>query len=169
MALGARFQRALGSVAVPTAMLAARRHRWARGERHAFDEEPVELDAETSELDRRLADLCRPDDAPVRVVHVDLGTNVFTGPDDVPVVLDVAPGARSAAYAAAVVVADALVWHRADLALVAAVDADPDQARALVARALRFRLVTDRLALAEGARPEAGDLVPYRRVVSRLA
>ncbi len=149
-------------------MLNARMHRWARGERHAFDEDTIELPPEVAAIDDRLRAWCVHDQETPQVVHVDLTHNVFLDRSGTPVVLDVAPGFRSHAYCAAVVVADALVWSGAD---VSAVDAlgGLDTARPLLARALRFRLVTDHL-----ARAESGDSTPtrgldrYRSVMTSL-
>lgn len=142
---GARFHLATESIEPPTEMLRARSHRWARGERHAFDEEPVAVPPPIAALDARLARWCEPDPSPDQVVHVDLGGNVFLDPRRIPVILDIAPGYRSHAYTAAVVIADALVWSGASIDVVSAIDGFP-RARPLLARALRFRLVTDHLA-----------------------
>lgn len=149
---GRRFHRITASLVPPAAMLAARTHRWARGERHAFGEETVPLPPAAAGLDRDLARRCRPDPRTVQFVHVDLSPNVFLDPGGTAVVLDVAVGARTPGYASAVVVADALVWHDADPALIGALAPDGDPV-ALVARALRFRLATDVLAAA--ADPDA--------------
>jgi uncharacterized protein (TIGR02569 family) len=165
--LGRRFHRATRSLPIPTALLAARRHRWARAERHAFDEGRVPLDGRLAAIDTELASRCAPDRGPAQVVHVDLTTNVFLDGHGVPTVLDIAPGGRSPAYPGAVVVADALVWHGADLHLLDRVDPDPGSARALVARALRFRLVTDHLAAAD--RSPGVDLQPYRAVLDEMS
>jgi hypothetical protein len=146
--LADRFHRATATVRPPPEMLTARTHRWARGERHAFDEAAVALPPDLAAIDARLADRCRPDPHPPQFVHVDLTGNVFLDAHDVPVVLDVAVGLRTPGYAAAVVVADALVWHDAAPDLVGSLDRFGD-ARALVARALRFRLVTDVLAVTQ--------------------
>jgi hypothetical protein len=168
VALGTRFHRATAGVPIPTGMLDARQHRWARAERHAFDEEPIPLDGDIGALDEALASRCVPDPRPAQVVHVDLTTNVFVGRDGVPVVLDVAPGGRSPTYPVAVVLADALVWHDGDVTLADRADPEPGRSRALVARALRFRLVTDHLAATEsGAR--AVDPGPYRAVLARMS
>lgn len=164
--LGHRFHTATAGIRPPP-RLDARTHRWARGERHAFDEEALALPPDLSTIDARLAARCHPDPHPAQFVHVDLTGNVFLAPDGVPVVLDVAVGSRSPGYAAAVVVADALVWHGAAPDLVGALDRFGD-ARALVARALRFRLATDVLAVEEGAAARV-DSDRYGRVVAALS
>ncbi len=171
--LGARFRAATADIDAPHAMLRARTHRWARGERHAFDEETQTLPPDTAELDRRLAASCVPDAGPEQLVHVDLTNNVFLDPEGVPVILDIAPGWRSPAYASAVVVADALVWSGASLDIVEALGG-LRRARPQVARALRFRLVTDHLARQAASMDEAShlaalDLARYRQILSALS
>lgn len=166
---GRRFHRATAEVTPPVAMLAARAHRWARGERHAFDEEAVPLPAEAAALDRDLADRCRPDDGRTQVVHVDLLTNVFVDRFGVPVVLDIAPGDRSPRYSAAVAVGDALLWDEAPAAVVDLLG-DRDDAHALLARAARFRMATEQIALTAGTRSaHGGDLTPYRRLLTLMS
>ena len=167
--LGRRFHRATRDLPIPGAMLAARRHRWARAERHAFDEEPVELEGEIGQLDEELATRCAPDPEPAQVVHVDLTTNVFVDRAGVPVVLDLAPGGRPAGYPGAVVVADALAWYGAGVDVIDTVDPEPARRRAQLARALRFRLVTDHLAAAAGTAAATVDPAPYRAALREMS
>lgn len=163
---GRRFHSATAHLVPPAAMLDARTHRWARGERHAFDEETVMIPPAAAALDRELARRCRPDPQPVQFVQVDLTPNVFVDADGVPVVLDVAVGARTPGYASAVVVADALVWHDAGPGVVQLLAPDGDPG-ALLARALRFRLVTDAIAAGENAGIDI-TLEPYERALDAL-
>lgn len=162
---GRRFHRATAHLVPPAAMLDGRTHRWARGERHAFGEETVTLPPDTAALDRALARRCRPDPNPVQFVQVDLAPNVLLDADDVPVVLDVAVGARTPGYASAVVVADALVWQDASVDLLDLLTTDGDPV-ALVARALRFRLATD--VLTAGHDRERVDPAHYEPVVASV-
>ena len=112
--LGERLHDATSAIEPPIAMLAARPHRWARGERYAFDEESgLTMPDDAVAIDRLLVTWCAPEPAPAQVVHVDLATNVFLDPTGTPVVLDISPGHRSRRYASAVVVADALLWSGA--------------------------------------------------------
>ena len=80
------------------------------------------------------------------MVHGDLTDNVHLHPRLPPLVLDLTAYWRPAAYASAVVVADAVVFRGADHGLVARVAAQegPDFPQLLV-RALLFRAVTDHL------------------------
>lgn len=167
IAYGARFHSATEAIVPPIEMLRARTHRWARGERHAFDEETVELTRAAAAIDAQLKDSCEPDSSRPQVVHVDLGGNVFLDPDHTPVILDIAPGYRSHAYTAAVVIADALTWSEAQMDVVAAIGG-LHQARRLLARALRFRLVTDHLAAGDaGLTP--GHLDRYRAIARAMS
>ncbi len=166
---GRRFHHVTSDIAPPRSMLDARRHRWARGERHAFDEEPVALAGEPAEIDADLARWCRPDPTAPQLVHVDLATNLFRDPAGALVVLDIAPGFRSTAYCSAVVVADALLWSGAAPDLLDVVE--PRRlTRPLLARALRFRLATDQIAVATGELPvHRAGLDPYRQVMAALS
>jgi uncharacterized protein (TIGR02569 family) len=164
---GRRLHRATAHLVPPASMLDGRTHRWARGERHAFREETVALPPAAAALDRELARRCRPDPNPVQLVQVDLGPNVFVDADDVPVVLDIAVGARTPGYASAVVVADALVWHGAGSGIVDLLAPDGDPV-ALAARALRFRLVTDVIAAAGDADAPFA-IERYERALEALA
>ncbi len=166
---GRRFHRVTANIEPPRSMLDARAHRWARGERHAFDEEPVALTADAASIDTELKRWCGPDPTPPQVVHVDLATNLFRDQAGALVVLDIAPGFRSPAYCTAVVVADALLWSGAAPDLVDVLG-PRRTARPLLARALRFRLVTEQIAVATGERPaHRADLDPYRRVMAALS
>ncbi len=166
--LGARFHRATATIPPPAAMLRARTHRWARGEQHAFDEDRVALPARAAAIDAALSERCAHDAGPAQVVHVDLATNVFTDRAGTPLVLDISPAARSCSYASASVVADALLWHDAALDLVGVVDRDPARARSLVARALRFRLAAEQIALLARELPaHRGDLTRYEQLLRR--
>jgi hypothetical protein len=161
---------ATAAIEPPVAILAARQHRWAVGERYAFDEEPgLELPAQVADIDRHLAGWCTPDPDRRQVVHVDLAGNVFLGPDGTPVVLDISPGCRSPGYADAVVVADALLWSGAGPELLEALG-DRVRAHARVARGLRFRLATEQVAAMRGQRSvHDADPAPYRRVIEALS
>ena len=166
---GARFHAVTRALTPPVDMLRARRHRWARGERHAFNEEPFGLSEEAASIDEQLAQYCAPDTAAMQVVHVDLATNVFVDPDGVPVILDIAPGFRTPAYSAAIVIADAIVWSRADVSIIDLLG-PPNIARPSLARALRFRIATDHLARLETGEATTGrSLAPYRQVLAALA
>jgi Ser/Thr protein kinase RdoA (MazF antagonist) len=56
----------------------------------------------------------RPVRVPSQVIHGDLTGNVLFDDSQPPAIIDFSPYWRPAAYASAIVVADALVWKRAD-------------------------------------------------------
>ncbi len=149
-------------------MLRARTHRWARGERHAFDEEPVPLPGEPAELDTELQSRCEPETSDRRFVHVDLGGNVFVDADGTSVVLDVAPGWRTTMYANAVVVADALLWSGADTEIIDLLG-PPETASPQLARALRFRLATEYVEPRPSSFDHRRALAAYRRVLELMS
>lgn len=165
---GNRFHNATVAIPPPIEMLGARSHRWARGERHAFDEAEIALPREVAMVDDQLRAWCVPERATAQVVHVDLTHNVFLDAAGTPVVLDISPGYRTPTYCAAVVIADALVWSGADIRTVDALGGI-DTARPVLARALRFRLATDHLSRVEGTRSDSDRwLEIYRGVMASL-
>jgi uncharacterized protein (TIGR02569 family) len=163
---GLRFGEAAERARPPNAdALDARTHRWAVADRVAWSEADVQLSPEATEVRRLLAELV----IPVRVterhfVHGDLSGNVFLDGFDRPVILDVSPYLRHRRWAAAVVVADAVLWHGADASFARGFAAGTDD-RGLLGRALIFRLVAEQLA----PDPRHGaTLEPYRRVLAEV-
>ncbi|MFI9555624.1 phosphotransferase [Nonomuraea endophytica] len=135
LAAGRAFHRALRHVPRP-ALLDRREHAWAVADRIAWEErEPPQGPAGLLERLRRIPG---PAEAPSQLVHGDLTGNVLFHPGRPPAVIDFSPYWRPPGYAEAVVVADGLLYHGADPALVEEVDGG---AR-MVARALVFRLAT---------------------------
>src|SRR3954469_18296152 len=126
--------------------LDARTHRWAIADRVAWSEADVQLSPEATQVRRLLVELVIPDRVTERhFVHGDLSGNVFLDGLDRPVILDVSPYLRHRRWVAAVVVADAVLWHGAD-ASVARGFAAADDDRDLLGRALIFRLIAEQLA-----------------------
>jgi uncharacterized protein (TIGR02569 family) len=130
VAVGERFHRALAGVARP-AVLDARNDPWARADRSAWDDDAGHAEPEVA----RLLAARRPVDAPDQLIHGDLSGNVLFDDDLPPAVIDFSPYWRPAAYASAIVVADAVAWYGAGPALLATVD------RQLLIRAVLFRLL----------------------------
>ncbi|MEX2211354.1 MAG: phosphotransferase [Gaiellaceae bacterium] len=120
------------------AFIGGRTDPWAIGDRVAWGELGPEPFLETEHVARLLAAL-EPLDEPSQLVHGDLTGNVLFAEGLPPAVIDFAPYWRPRAFAAAIVVADALVWEGADDTLL---DAAPRQH---VLRALIYRLVVNRL------------------------
>ena len=122
-----------------------RTHRWAIADRFAWSEAEVQLTPAVAEVCAGFtATLRRPQDRERRFVHGDLSGNVFRDERGRPVVLDISPYLRPARWAAAIVVADAVLWYDADPAIARAFASAPRDHDLLV-RALLFRLVAEQL------------------------
>lgn len=161
LAAGEAFHAALRHVPRPR-FLEERVDDWAVADRMAWGEQPLEdhrLEPDIADLVWRL----EPVDQDSQVVHGDLAGNVLLHADLPPAVIDVSPYWRPTEYAAAVVVADALLWHDAGREVLALVEHSVDPAQMLL-RAMLFRLVTERRRLATG--PRVNDR--YRHVVTEV-
>jgi uncharacterized protein (TIGR02569 family) len=145
--------------------LRGREDRWAVADRLAWGERDVDgvdgFDAlphvhELARHRRRVLDESQ-------LVHGDLTGNVLFHPVLPPAVIDLSPYWRPPTYAAAIVVADALVWEDAEASLLAGSRSGPHLAQYLL-RALLFRIASDHGAgPAEPHPPTVGD--PYRSAV----
>ena len=132
LAAGDAFHAATASLERPE-MLDRRTHVWARADRMAWGEQ----EPQPSPLADRLRRYVRPVDLPSQVVHGDLGGNVLFADALPPAVIDFSPYWRPPAWALAVVVVDAVVWHHAPVDLAEEHDAQ------VLARASLFRLYCD--------------------------
>ena len=146
-------------------VLSRRTHRWAIADRVAWDEQQVELRSEAAYVH---AQLRRWVETPTRrdnqLVHADLSGNVFVDQAGTAVILDVSPYLRPKQWAAAIVIADAVLWSGADVGLARSFTTEA-KSRDLFARALIFRLVAEQLA----DDPRHGALLePYRSVVATV-
>ena len=144
-----------------TDALRRRTHRWAVADRVAWGETAKDLAPPAEEARQALTALLIPGrSSGDHLVHGDLSGNVFVDPSGVPVVLDVSPYLRDRRWAMAIVVADAVLWNGADLAIARRFAQESDD-RDLLGRALIFRLVAEQLA----DEPRHGAMLePYRRV-----
>ncbi|WEW57263.1 hypothetical protein PRK78_002728 [Emydomyces testavorans] len=132
----------------PPAFIATRNHRWAKGDRVAWSEEPEEniqspLAAETVKC---------------QLVHGDLAGNVLfpeTDSNEAPAIIDLSLYWRPVEYTEAIVVADGLIWYGEGEDLVRLLGTDEFRLQMLV-RALIFRLVASSEAVREG-RGAGGD------------
>ncbi len=111
-----------------------------------------------------LADGRRAVQARSQVVHGDMFANVLFAGTAPPAVVDVTPYWRPQAWAAGVIVVDALAWGGAPIELLAEGDHWPDW-RQLLRRALLFRLA---VSLAHPLTPPS-DLVTMLSTVDRIA
>jgi uncharacterized protein (TIGR02569 family) len=141
---GDAFHAALAAIpdGVVLPMPEARTDAWAIADRVAWEEVPLPTAAAFEDMDlRALLDARRPVAQPSQLVHGDLTGNVVFADGLAPGVIDFSPYLRPAPYAVGVIVADAVVWEGADLALLPRVADRPDMGQCLV-RALIFRHVT---------------------------
>jgi uncharacterized protein (TIGR02569 family) len=145
-------------------VLSRRTHRWAIADRVAWAEAHVALDPEAAEIHEWIATLLGETTGQEYLVHADLSGNVFVDPSDVPVILDVSPYLRPRRWAVAIVVADAVLWSGAEVALAESFASSATD-RDLFGRALIFRMVAEQL----GDNPRRGAFLgPYRRILTAL-
>jgi uncharacterized protein (TIGR02569 family) len=148
ISVGERFHSELTRVPRP-ALIDRRTDPWSIGDRVAWEELPADPFRRVPHLESLLW-LRGPVKARSQLIHGDLTGNVLFAPGEPPAIIDFAPYWRSAAFASAIVIADALCWEGADETLLRAVDHVEDLGPHLV-RALIYRLVTD--AVFHGERP----------------
>jgi uncharacterized protein (TIGR02569 family) len=140
VAVGERFHAALRGIRRPS-FLDQRSSPWAIGDRVAWGEIPASEFPHVRHLPELVSAL-RPVTAPSQLIHGDLTGNVLFDSAQPPAIIDFSPYWRPAAYASAIVIADALVWEGADRQVLGAVSHISDVGQYLV-RALIFRAVTD--------------------------
>ena len=112
-----------------------------------------------------------PVTAPSQLIHGDLTGNVVFDGQQPPAIIDFSPYWRPAAYASAIVIADALVWEGADSQVPDAVSYIDDFGQYLI-RALIFRSVTDwilSVAVPADSASEDDPWVPAVHLASQLA
>lgn len=169
MAAGRAFHRHLDGCPRP-AFLDRRDHPWARADRVAWGEEPLDDDGARLPHVEALVGVRRPVGAPAQLVHGDLTDNVHLHPVLPPLVLDFSPYLRPPSYATAIVVADAVVFRGAGLDLIATVCAEEGaEFPQMLVRALLFRAVGDHLLAPEKDDAWARWFVPAVRAVVALA
>lgn len=163
IAAGDRLHRALHDVPRP-AFLSHRRDRWATADKVAWGDSPAAAFPDVPHLPE-LAAALRPVGAPSQLVHGDLTGNVLFDDALPPAIIDFSPYWRPVPYAAAIVIADALVWEGADRQILDVVSHIDDFGQYLT-RALIFRIVTDWTFMPGG--PSSSDPDPWAGPV-RLA
>jgi uncharacterized protein (TIGR02569 family) len=165
IAVGARFHAALRGIPRPP-FLDARSNPWSVSDRVAWGERTAADFPGVPHLPRLLA-ARRPVSAPAQLIHGDLSGNVLFAEPLPPAIIDFTPYWRPVGYAAAIVVADALVWERAGRDLLGAVSDLEDFGQYLV-RALIFRRVTDWIC-GQGQPPGDARWAPAVELACRLA
>jgi uncharacterized protein (TIGR02569 family) len=148
IAVGDRLHAALARVPRP-AFDRGRDDPWAKADRVAWGEASVTPYLPAPHV-ARLAALRAPVDDPSQLIHGDLTGNVLFADPLPPAVIDLTVYWRPAAYARAIVVADALAWEGATPGDLAAVTSGEGFGQ-LLARALLARIVTDWLSDAHSA------------------
>jgi uncharacterized protein (TIGR02569 family) len=118
---GEALHRALADLTRPS-FLDRRDDRWSVADRMAFGERPLEVGPDLVPLVEPLYEQLVPIDLPSQVVHGDLSGNVLFADGRLPAVIDLTPYWRPAAFAAAVVVVDAVVWGGGDWSLLREAD-----------------------------------------------
>ena len=153
-ALNAALRHVTRDQALP--LIQRRRDPWAAADRMAWGDSPIPsgppFDGEPL---ASVAAARRPVALASQLVHGDLTGNVLVSDEAAPGIIDFSPYFRPAEYALAVVVADAVVWHGADVDLAARLLHRPDGAQCLI-RAMIFRHAT---ALLLGRPPPSDDAV----------
>jgi uncharacterized protein (TIGR02569 family) len=112
IAAGDRLHRAVRKVQRP-AFLDRRTDPWATADRVAWSEVPATEFPGVRQLPQ-LTSALRPVAAPSQLIHGDLTGNVLFDDRLPPAIIDLSAYWRPVPYAAAIVVADALVWEGAD-------------------------------------------------------
>ncbi|MFC0623625.1 TIGR02569 family protein [Kribbella deserti] len=141
---GIEFHRAIANVPRPD-FLDLRDDPWAVGDRAAWEEGPLRVDAAADVLVQPLIEARRPVDLPSQVVHGDLPGNVLFAEGLPPAIIDWPVYWRPASWALAVAVADALCWYDATPDLAARWTHLPAWGQMLI-RALVYRIATDEAA-----------------------
>jgi uncharacterized protein (TIGR02569 family) len=168
VAVGERLHAALVGVPRP-GFLARRADPWATGDRVAWGELPASELAHVKHVPR-LAAALEPTAAPSQLIHGDLTGNVLFDDRLPPAVIDFSPYWRPAAFASAIVVADALVWEGAQEDLLDAV-AHVEHFGQYLLRALIYRTVAEQLFRPDKPpRPDEADpYLPAVELACRLA
>jgi len=135
--------------------------KWSIGNKVAWGELPAANYTGTKHLSK-LSSALRPVRPSNQLVHGDLTGNVLFHDDLPPLVIDLSPYWRPPAFASAIVVADALLFHGAGKDVIEPLLDDPAFPQYLL-RALIFRAVTDHLARPDLQRVDADD--PYLAAV----
>ena len=143
MDVGLELLRAFGEATplVPPMPAIPRADAWATADRMAWEELRIPAPAMADAAVAELAGGRRPVHEPPQVVHGDLTGNILFHPELPPAVIDMSPYYRPVGFAAGVIVADAVIWHGADLGLARRLIELPDGRECLI-RAMLFRHLT---------------------------
>lgn len=159
---GVAFHAAIAELSRP-AFLDVRDDPWTVGDRVAWEELPVRVDATAEELLRPLLEVRRTVSVVPQAVHGDLLGNVLFADGLPPAIIDWAVYWRPASWALAVGVVDALCWYDASAELASRWAHLADWGQMLL-RALIYRIVTDATVFGSAGWP-AGHLNAYPRAI----
>lgn len=140
-AVGTRFHDALASVPNAPSVLEATPYRWAQADRVAWEEADAWAIPGIPDVGW-LLESRRPITMPDQLIHGDLSGNVLFADDQPPAIIDFSPYWRPNQYATAIVLVDAIAWHRADAQLLDRFLRKHDGLQ-LVIRAALLRLFSD--------------------------
>ena len=141
-AVGRRFHDALAGVAKPQSVLEATPSRWAEADRVAWEDADAWAIPGVPDVSW-LLESRRPITMPDQLIHGDLSGNVLFADDLPPAIIDFSPYWRPKQYATAIVLVDAIAWHRADAHLLDRFLRKHDGVQLLI-RAVLLRLFSDR-------------------------
>jgi hypothetical protein len=158
----------------PSPLVTDRDDAWAVGDRVAWGEQ--QADREWPDAVHRLLDRLEPFVSSARtsmsrqVVHGDLGTNVLFADTERlgPAVIDISPYYRPAAWADAIVVADAVAWEKAPLDLARRYVTRQPEGQQLLARAIVYRVVAAAILRAKFPAAVHAELGAYRALLPLL-
>ena len=139
IAAAVAFHRALAGLP-QSATLMNRDDPWTRADCAAWDEQAIPLRPGLRPIVAALRAVLRPIVPVNQLIHGDMCGNILFAPDGDPYIIDFTPFWRPAGYALGLLVAEALVWERADSAILDLVDDQPDFIQ-LLARAHLRRLI----------------------------
>lgn len=120
--------------------LTAADHPHARANRYVWQEEPLVLRSPFHTWTTELRACMRPVLEPSQIIHGDMSENLLFDDRLPPAVIDFSPYWRPAAFAEAIIVADAMLWSDGTIDLIDFQD-DPYLFGQFLLRALIFRLV----------------------------
>jgi uncharacterized protein (TIGR02569 family) len=161
VAAGERLHRALAGIPRPS-FFDSLDDPWTIGDRVAWSESPARPFLDVPHVADLLA-AAEPLEESSQVIHTDLASNVLFADGLPPAVIDFSPGYRPPAYASAIVIVDAFVWHGAEEHVLDLVEGARGVQHLL--RALVFRLVSDKLVRDRYGRPFY-DPDPFARLVA---
>ncbi|MBN2004836.1 MAG: aminoglycoside phosphotransferase [Anaerolineae bacterium] len=136
-----RFHQAIADMPRPAWFARREQNPWVVADKVAWGEAELAFSPPIApaveRLRRRLRRYPRPVGARSQIIHGDFGGNVLFADGVPPAVIDLSPYWRPAAFAVGVIIADAIVWEGAEMALIAAGNGFADFTQHLLRAELR--------------------------------